>query len=314
MYNEEFPGKSSGFIVRVCWAMGILIAIPPIFCTVILYGGVGNQLLAIEALRGYANLVNCVPVLGFFVHRNRHLQSFSPWGGHPRPSAGTWCEFIDGVDCLPPGLWDRVALPRLLEEYRFAIASPDEFIPFPRDRVDITTALSGYFFNHRYRQALGPVPWRAEFQESVERQHRYLVGTGSCSVAVHLRLYYDGEPDMNFALEREQPSPEFYRNAIAMFPSQCRILVFSDKSPEPAFLERILGRRGLSLVREDCPVRTLALMSLSTHRILASSTLSACAAQRQRDAGSLTVVWEGFKQAHGDEFFDPGDIRIVWMK
>jgi len=283
-------------------------AIPAVFCTLILHDGVGNQLLQLEALATLVRETGCRPVLGYFRHNNDRVVSYRPWGGHPSPVSAGWCDFVEEFECLPPGLWYRVAIWDERNMYKFDVDGPDDYLPLP-SLYKPYTALNGYFFHHRYRTGDGLVRWRSELTESVTEQLRQL--HDGCVTAVHVRLYYGGEPIQWFAEGRRQPQIEFYRRAVGLLPDECVPVVFSDKPLSDADAAELTGRGDARVAAEECPVRSVVAMQLAQHRVIASSTLSAYAAVRQTDAGSLTVVWGGFRHVHGAKFFDPGDLRVI---
>lgn len=286
----------------------ILSHIPSFFCTLILHGGVGNQLLQLEALLTLNSTSPCPIVIGYFRHPNRHISSYYPWGGHPRPKESTWCEFVEGIDCLPPGLWDRVEIRDERNAYNFDIGVPDEYIPLP-DLYKPYTALNGYFFNYRYRSGL--LKWKSWLVTWARDTLRSISANSECVTIVHLRRYYSGEPSPKFAHSRTQPSDGFYRRAVAMF-SYCFVLVLSDKRMSSSQARKITGRSDAVFLSEDCPVRSLVLMDEATHLVAASSTLSGYAATRKKNG--LSVIWKGFEHTHGREFMHPGALNLVWLK
>jgi len=159
--------------------------------------------------------------------------------------------------------------------------------------------LTGYFqswkYFDKYRMDLRDLLRSNESEIFAEQQSRFTGG-----VCVHVR--WGGDGLSKFTVSQPVCTKEYYLEAMKLFPGQ-KFLLFCE---EPELVKDFAGPN-VEIIHEPDPLKTLFLMSLCDHFIIANSSMSLMAYyMREHENARLVAPRNWFKPGGHD--YDIGDI------
>ena len=157
-----------------------------------------------------------------------------------------------------------------------------------------------FFYGHYFRPG-------AELETvSVHLRLGYSHGITSCGLVAGSSLitfHFSAEPAKSMLSERDMPTRMFYEKAFKSFDrARVQYLVFSDDLARARDMFAPLIHYGFKIVFVDeNVVVSIRLMSLCTHHILTSSTLSFWGAylDERQPTGGRTILPQSFFKEHG---------------
>jgi hypothetical protein len=133
--------------------------------------------------------------------------------------------------------------------------------------------------------------------------HLFSNNSGYETVSVHLRLGYNHEPSKPLLARRGLPPESYYERALESFDrTKVRFLIFADDLQQAYNMMGSWERFGFNLLFiDENVIVSVRLMSLCTHHIMTSSTLSFWGAylDPRQPTGGRTLLHEVFFKSHG---------------
>ncbi len=158
--------------------------------------------------------------------------------------------------------------PRISSEYHEPVYY---YKPLPLKK---NIRLFGYFQSEKYfkhhkkeiLELLGPHP---EIKEYLGSKYKNLISHPN-TVAVHLRSYYDYDPQQKIFM---QYGRKYYEKAMSLFPSDTLFVVFSNDM-NMCKRELIPIKRPMIFIEGEAHYHDLYLMSMCKHQIIGNSSFS----------------------------------------
>jgi hypothetical protein len=164
-----------------------------------------------------------------------------------------------------------------------------------------------YFKNHK-KEILELFAPHDEIKEYLQTKYKDLLAHPN-TVALHLRSYYDHDPEQKYYI---QYGNDYYRKAMALFPSDALFVVFSNDMAA-CKTEIASIKRPMIFIEGEQYYHDLYLMSMCKHNIICNSSFSWWAAYLNPNPEKI-VITPPHWYASGSGLDDKDIVPQEWLK